>query len=408
MAENQGNQLPSAIAANQNPAPRTMYDYAKPSLTGTESSIVRPAVAANTFELKPNTIQMIQQFVQFNGLQDKDPNAHLANFLELCDTFKINGVSDDAICLRLFPFSLRNKAKQWLNSLPRKSITTWEQMTEKFLLKNFPPAKIAKLCNDISSFVQMDLETLYDAWERYKDLLRRYPHHGLSLWLQVQTFHNGLNPSTRQMVDVAAGGTINNKTPEDAYEFIEEMSLNNYQWQVMRTKPTKTAGIYNVDSVTLLSNQVELLNKKIDGFLNSSQVHPVMQCEASGGAQGPQVQKLLEWLTGQHTVPNVFIGGKHIGGCTVLREAKTFFKFESRCNFILNNVIEKVLLLTRRREKYLVVAAVRFVRTILTHHRLKSFGRALLTTTLVTGINSTMRFTISKRRDLLYRSQIIM
>ncbi|PPS16988.1 hypothetical protein GOBAR_AA03585 [Gossypium barbadense] len=116
-----------------------------------------------------------------------------------------------------------------------------------------------------------------------------------------------------------------------------------------------------------------------------------------GCAQGPQVQKLLEWLTGQHTVPNVFIGGKHIGGCTVLREAKTFFKFESRCNFILNNVIEKVLLLTRRREKYLVVAAVRFVRTILTHHRLKSFGRALLTTTLVTGINSTMQFTISKR-----------
>lgn len=39
-----------------------------------------------------------------------------------------------------------------------------------------------------------------------------------------------------------------------------------------------------------------------------------------------------------------------------------------RCNFLLNNVIDKVLLLTRRREKYLVVAAVRFVRTILTRH----------------------------------------
>ncbi|CAN6485859.1 unnamed protein product [Victoria cruziana] len=34
------------------------------------------------------------------------------------------------------------------------------------------------------------------------------------------------------------------------------------------------------------------------------------------GAQGPQVQKVLERLTGQHTVPNVFIGGRHIGGCT--------------------------------------------------------------------------------------------
>ncbi|KAE8698226.1 Serine/threonine-protein phosphatase 4 regulatory subunit 3 isoform 2 [Hibiscus syriacus] len=39
-----------------------------------------------------------------------------------------------------------------------------------------------------------------------------------------------------------------------------------------------------------------------------------------------------------------------------------------KCNFLLNNVIDKVLLLTRRREKYLVVAAVRFVRTILSRH----------------------------------------
>ncbi|KAK5839294.1 hypothetical protein PVK06_008070 [Gossypium arboreum] len=279
MTDNHNNQLPPVAIAdlvNQNPAPRTMYDYAKPSLTGAESSIVRPAIAANNFELKPNTIQMIQQFVQFDGLQDEDPNTHLANFLEFCDTFKINGVSDDAIRLRLFPFSLKNKAKQWLNSLPRGSITTWEQMIENFLLKYFSPATIAKLRNDISSFVQMDLETFYDAWERYKDLLRRCPHHGLPLWLQVQTFHNGLNPSTRQMIDIAAGGTINNKTPEEAYEFIEKMSLNNYQWQVMRTKPTKATSIFNVDSITMLSNQVELLNRKIYGLLGSSQVHPVM------------------------------------------------------------------------------------------------------------------------------------
>ncbi|KAG8486355.1 hypothetical protein CXB51_019840 [Gossypium anomalum] len=137
----------------------------------------------------------------------------------------------------------------------------------------------------------MDLETLYYAWERYKDLLRRWPHHGLPLWLQVQTFYNGVNPSTRQMIDAAAGGTINNKTPEEAYKFIEEMSLNNYQWQVMKTKPTKITGVYNVDSVTILSNQVELLNKKIDGLLGSTQVHPVMQCEASGGrSSNPEYQ----------------------------------------------------------------------------------------------------------------------
>ncbi|KAK5825215.1 hypothetical protein PVK06_020025 [Gossypium arboreum] len=137
-----------------------------------------------------------------------------------------------------------------------------------------PPAIPVELANQNPA-----PQTLYDAWERYKDLLRRRPHHGLPLWLQVQTFYNGVNPSTRQMIDAAAEGTINNKTPEEAYEFIEEMSLNNYQWQVMRTKPTKTIGVYNVDLVTMLSNQVELLNKKIDGLLGSTQVHPVMRCE---------------------------------------------------------------------------------------------------------------------------------
>ncbi|KAK5793306.1 hypothetical protein PVK06_034448 [Gossypium arboreum] len=267
-----------------------MYDYAKPSLTGAESSIVRPAIAANNFELKPNRIQMIQHFIQFDGLQDEDPNTHLENFLEFCDTFKINGVSDDAIRLRLFPFLLRNKAKQWLNSLPRGSITTWEQITKKFLLKYFSLAKTAKLRNDISSFMKMDLETLYDAWERYKDLLRRCPHHELPLWLQVQTFYSGVNPSTRQLISAATGGTLNNKTPEEAYEFIEEISLNNYQWKVMRTKPTKAAGVFNLDVVTMLSNQVELLNKKVEGLYGSTQVHPVMRCDSNGGGVHTEYQ----------------------------------------------------------------------------------------------------------------------
>ncbi|KAA3474486.1 pentatricopeptide repeat-containing protein chloroplastic-like [Gossypium australe] len=65
----------------------------------------------------------------------------------------------------------------------------------------------------------------------------------------------------------AAGGTLNNKTPEAAYEFIEEMSLNNYQWQVMKTKPMKT----DVDAVAMLSSQVEALNKKINSLYFSTQ-----------------------------------------------------------------------------------------------------------------------------------------
>ena len=51
----------------------------------------------------------------------------------------------------------------------------------------------------------------------------------------------------------------------------------------MRTKPMKVADGFNLDAVTMLSNQVEQLNKKIDGLYVSMQVHPVMQCNTNGG-----------------------------------------------------------------------------------------------------------------------------
>ena len=107
---------------------KVLRDYATPSVNGATSSIRRPAIQANNFEIKPAIIQMIQQTVQFGGLSQEDPSVHIANFLEICDTFKHNGVTDDAIRLRLFPFSLRDKAKVWLNSLPPSLITTWEEL----------------------------------------------------------------------------------------------------------------------------------------------------------------------------------------------------------------------------------------------------------------------------------------
>ena len=77
--------------------------------------IRRPAIQANNFELKSTTLQLLQR-IQYNGLSHKDPNAHILNFLEVCDTVNYNGVSDDAICLRLFLFSLKDKVKHWLTT----------------------------------------------------------------------------------------------------------------------------------------------------------------------------------------------------------------------------------------------------------------------------------------------------
>ena len=102
--------------------PRTLMDYAQPSLSRTESCIRRPVIESTTFELKPSYVIMIQNSVQFHGLPNEDPNLHIANFLEMSHMFRASGASDDAIRLRLFPFTLKDKAKAWLNSLPAGSI----------------------------------------------------------------------------------------------------------------------------------------------------------------------------------------------------------------------------------------------------------------------------------------------
>ena len=129
-------------------------------------------------------------------------------------------------------------------------------MAEKFLAKFFPPAKIAQLKSEIGQFKQNDFESLYEAWERYKDLIRRCPQHGLPDWLQVQMFYTGLNGQTQTIVDAASGGTLMSMTAEGATSLLEEMALNNYQWPTERTMAKKVAGIHELDPFTTLSAQV--------------------------------------------------------------------------------------------------------------------------------------------------------
>ena len=107
------------------PERRTLVDFAMPDISSNFGGIVAPTIANNNFEIKPSIIQMVQNN-QFGGLQGEDPYAHILTFLNVCATFKINGMTDDAIRLRLFPFSVRDKAQLWLASLPNESITTWD------------------------------------------------------------------------------------------------------------------------------------------------------------------------------------------------------------------------------------------------------------------------------------------
>ncbi|CAM8924158.1 unnamed protein product [Rhodiola kirilowii] len=139
-------------------ARRVLKDYATPTAYGYRSPILVQRLTTRIFDLKTSTIQMVQSN-QFSGRDNEDPNSHLTTFLEVCATFKINGVSEDAKLLRLFPFSLTGKAKDWLRSQTPDSFTTWEELAVAFLNKYFPPSKTAYYRNQITNFSQLDGET---------------------------------------------------------------------------------------------------------------------------------------------------------------------------------------------------------------------------------------------------------
>ena len=88
---------------------------------------------------------------------------HLTNFIEVCDTVKYNGVTEEALRLRLFLLLLGDRAKHWLTSQPPDSINSWNDILHKFLTKFFPPAKIVQLVQEINTFRQLEGENLGEA-----------------------------------------------------------------------------------------------------------------------------------------------------------------------------------------------------------------------------------------------------
>ncbi|KAJ9544806.1 hypothetical protein OSB04_024513 [Centaurea solstitialis] len=225
-----------------------IMDYAIPVLGQLHSGILRPKIKAAHFSLKPLMFSMIQTNGQFGGTAVEDPHSHLKSFMQITDSFRIPGVSPSALRLSLFPFSLKERARAWYDSLEPDSITSWNQMAEKFLKKYFPPTRNAKSRLDISTFKQWEDEPVPDAWERYKELLRKCPHHGIPYCIQLETFYNGLTPTAKGMIDATAGG----------------------HWSDPRAVPPRinTANVQDTDAYSALAEQVSNMVEMMKNLTN--------------------------------------------------------------------------------------------------------------------------------------------
>ena len=188
--------------------------------------------------------------------------------------------------MRLFPLSLGDRAKHWLTSQPPDSITSWNDLVQKFLTKFFPPAKIAQLVQEINTFGQLDGENLAEAWDRFHEMLRKCPHHRLTRWMQVHIFYNGLRNATRTVIDASAGGALMKKTTDQAYEILEDATTNTNQWPREKTTPVKAIGGTDNEVLNNLVTHVTQLTKQLtrqQGTANAIQTNPWELYEFYGG-----------------------------------------------------------------------------------------------------------------------------
>ena len=246
---------------------RTLRELAAPDVTQQPLCIEYPNLNVG-FELKSGLIHLLPIF---RGLENEDPNKHLKEFHMVCSSLKPHDVTEEQVKLRAFPFSLGDRAKDWLFYLPPGSITSWEDMVKLFLEKIFPASKAASIRRDICSIKQRDSESLHEYWERFKRLCASCPQHGISEQLLIQYFYEGLIPMERRMMDAASGGAIVNKTPQAARELISTMAANSQQFGFGQEPPSRRVNEVNISSLDQkISNLTSLVQQMAMGNIQQA------------------------------------------------------------------------------------------------------------------------------------------
>jgi hypothetical protein len=226
------------------------------------------------FEIKTSTIPVVQHS-PFTG--NEDPNLHLQAFIQLCQTFNMDGVTQDQMRARLFPFSLLRKALQWFHSQPAETVQDWNALMRAFIKEYYSPGKTQSLRNKIATIAQYPTKTISEAFEHINEYTQVVPHHKFSKEDLVQKFYQGLTMASRMIIDASAGGSIIELTPTQAFTLFKKVADNDTWASSGRLLPVQPIG--NVKGVLQVEKE-NILEGKIDSFMQMLQKMEIEKKEA--------------------------------------------------------------------------------------------------------------------------------
>ncbi|GJW80635.1 reverse transcriptase domain-containing protein [Tanacetum coccineum] len=205
----------------------TMEQYMSKTRTDYRSGVVRPKIDnKDQFELKGQFLKELRENT-FSGSDNEDANEHIEKVLEIVDLFHVPNIT--------------------------------------FLNKYCPPGRTAKKIEEINNFQQEPDETLYQELERFKEHLMKCPQHYLTEMQEVILFYNGLDVSTRQILD--SRGAVLTKTIADAKTAIQEMVEYSQKWHngTSRGRSIETSdGLAAIQAqLNNLGREIKKVNKKV-------------------------------------------------------------------------------------------------------------------------------------------------
>ncbi|XP_058741289.1 uncharacterized protein LOC131613657 [Vicia villosa] len=276
--------VPTEMSAN---SPRRTAQFARNAQGG-----------ANT-EMKIGILQLVYA-IPFTGMDHEDPFAHLTKFYEIAGSTGVDAANEESLFKRLFPHSLLGKAKEWyLDQLPNV-MTDWNLLEEKILERYFPQSRFMEAKTAIAVFNQGSNESLNDAWERFKSMLRKCKGHGYQRQPPphnnpYQRNNQGFQPSRFGNQHYQHQSPYQSSNPQGQGQQSQggssklEDTLTQFMQASMDNQRSNEAAIKN------LENQVGQLAKQLSeqqpgaSFSANTQTNPKEHCKAIFTRSGKEV-----------------------------------------------------------------------------------------------------------------------
>jgi hypothetical protein len=131
-------------------------------------------------------------------------------------------MSDETICWKLFPFTLKGKARQWYDRTNEQMKGDWGTLRADFCMNFYTLSKVVDLIIKIISFQQGDNESMSSSWERF-ELCKSGPDLSPRDHIVLQHFYIALNKESRAYLNTSSHGSFIHLTSSEARTVLDNI-----------------------------------------------------------------------------------------------------------------------------------------------------------------------------------------